>query len=250
MSHSTREGLEDALVADPDNLILHSAYADLLMEEGDPRGEYIQLRLALEDRSTPVEVARRQATEARRLFQEHHREWLGPLAEHQQNIDIVWRRGWIERVEFRDMTRAMAYAWLECPVYSMVREIVIDRADGHGNWMDGGKDIHAMAAWLEWHATNSAAQYLMFRGTHIRDSGIEGIIRSKIIDRLDYLYLGDCWLTDYQAELLANVPGISRLVHLHISGTYLSYTGIEMLMSAGVPLAWEDYLPLQRYIPC
>src|SRR5215510_1694290 len=37
--------LEAALVENPDDLAAHSAYADYLAEQGDPRGELIQLQL-------------------------------------------------------------------------------------------------------------------------------------------------------------------------------------------------------------
>src|SRR5829696_347512 len=67
-----RELLEAALVADPDDLAAHAAYADLLMEEGDPRGEFIHVQLALEDES-------KKARE-RELLDVHERAWLGELA--------------------------------------------------------------------------------------------------------------------------------------------------------------------------
>lgn len=41
--------LEEALVANPDDRATHSAYADYLTEQGDPRGELIAVQLALED---------------------------------------------------------------------------------------------------------------------------------------------------------------------------------------------------------
>ena len=47
---SLRDALESALVENPDDLATHYAYADYLQEQGDPRGEFIQLQLALEDR--------------------------------------------------------------------------------------------------------------------------------------------------------------------------------------------------------
>src|SRR4051812_30092601 len=44
-----QRALEEAVLSKPDDLAAHSAYADLLMEQGDPRGEFIQAQLALED---------------------------------------------------------------------------------------------------------------------------------------------------------------------------------------------------------
>src|SRR5262249_5265412 len=41
--------LEEALAEDPDDRAAHAAYADHLAERGNPRGELIQVQLALED---------------------------------------------------------------------------------------------------------------------------------------------------------------------------------------------------------
>src|SRR5215472_15320381 len=41
-----QKSLEQALADSPDDLGAHSAYADYLMEQGDPRGEFIQVQLA------------------------------------------------------------------------------------------------------------------------------------------------------------------------------------------------------------
>src|SRR5215217_4932400 len=75
-----REMLEAAIAADFDDLAAHSAYADLLAEQGDPRGEYIQLRLALENEDQSPRLLSEWRERAHRLYQAHHREWLGDLA--------------------------------------------------------------------------------------------------------------------------------------------------------------------------
>src|SRR5262249_25890457 len=49
-----QKSLESALAENPDDLAAHSAYADYLSEQGDPRGEFIQIQLALEDESRPA----------------------------------------------------------------------------------------------------------------------------------------------------------------------------------------------------
>src|SRR5687767_13635824 len=101
---SLRSALEDALVADPDDLAAHSAYADYLAEQGDPRGEFIQVQLALEDaRLPPAERDQLQGRE-RELLTKHRREWLGPLAtwvfspEEEPRSFARFRRGWVDRV--------------------------------------------------------------------------------------------------------------------------------------------------------
>src|SRR5262245_7054655 len=44
-----RAALESALIENPDDLASDRAYADYLSEQGDPRGEFIQVQLALEE---------------------------------------------------------------------------------------------------------------------------------------------------------------------------------------------------------
>ena len=58
-----RAALELALAANPDDFATHAAYADLLTEQGDPRGDYVRLQLALEDRQ-PARVAERARPQA------------------------------------------------------------------------------------------------------------------------------------------------------------------------------------------
>src|SRR5436305_11287140 len=45
---SGAEGFERALAADPNDLATACAYADYLAEQGDPRGEFMQIQIALE----------------------------------------------------------------------------------------------------------------------------------------------------------------------------------------------------------
>jgi uncharacterized protein (TIGR02996 family) len=75
-----RRALEAAIAENFDDLAAHAAYADLLTEQGDPRGEFIQVQLALEDPDrSPAERKRLRARE-KVLFDEHGRTWLGSLA--------------------------------------------------------------------------------------------------------------------------------------------------------------------------
>jgi uncharacterized protein (TIGR02996 family) len=58
-SDSVRAALEAAVLANPDDRLAHSAYADYLQEQGDPRGEFISVQLALEDTGEPPRLLRR-----------------------------------------------------------------------------------------------------------------------------------------------------------------------------------------------
>jgi uncharacterized protein (TIGR02996 family) len=76
----TVKALENALVADPDDLGAHAAYADFLTEQGDPRGEFIQVQLALEDPARTAKERQQLQKREKELLKAHEREWLGDLA--------------------------------------------------------------------------------------------------------------------------------------------------------------------------
>ena len=79
-----RTALEEALQADPDDRAAHAAYADLLTEEGDPRGEFVSVQLALEDEALPA--ARRDE------LKERERALLAPFD------PLIWERDRTHRI--------------------------------------------------------------------------------------------------------------------------------------------------------
>lgn len=136
---TTREALEAALAANPDDVAAHSAYADLLIEAGDPRGEYIRLQLALEDRNQPTDRLRAMEQEAFALRREHEAEWLGPLAEFvlpkrgpsvgamvADNVEVTWRRGWVHRLTIPVLTSKIATAtWGAFQITCLLAEVEV-----------------------------------------------------------------------------------------------------------------------------
>ncbi len=75
-----REELEAHLVANPDDVAAHAAYADYLIEQGDPRGEFIRVQLALEDESLSKDERDVLRAREKELLAAHERDWLGGLA--------------------------------------------------------------------------------------------------------------------------------------------------------------------------
>jgi uncharacterized protein (TIGR02996 family) len=115
---SDRQMLEAAIAADFEDVAAHSAYADLLVEQGDPRGEYIQLRLALENRDQSPRLLREWEERATQLLHQYQPEWLGPLAPFllgrprstvepvAPNIEFRCRRGWLTEIDVQDVRDA------------------------------------------------------------------------------------------------------------------------------------------------
>ncbi len=126
----TRESLEQALAADFDDLTTHKVYADLLEEEGDPRGELIRVQLALEDKK--LRAANRDSLKAREaeLLAAHKKEWLGGLAPHLEyrrgpggarpNCQFGVERGWVRSLSVLRLDKKPIKAVRGCPLIRML----------------------------------------------------------------------------------------------------------------------------------
>jgi uncharacterized protein (TIGR02996 family) len=123
---SLRDALEAALADNPDDLAAHMAYADYLQEQGDPRGEFIQVQRALEDPARSAKERKTLQQREAKLLAAHQAEWLGDFARQlvpqgkkkrpygDPDIRIAFRRGWLDTVEAThytlEFTRALAWA--------------------------------------------------------------------------------------------------------------------------------------------
>ncbi len=131
-----RKALESALLAHPDEVAAHSAYADYLAETGDPRGEFIQTQLALEDptRSKPERAALRERETA--LLAEHTREWLGDVGRflvgdwsgEDKPYHYGFARGWLDSIRVLPVPEAAVAAIARSPEAGLLRrlEVVYD----------------------------------------------------------------------------------------------------------------------------
>lgn len=151
-TQAMRCALEQALADDPDDLAAHHAYADFLTDQGDPRGEFIQVQLALEDESrSPAERRRLQARE-RELLRAHEKEWLGETAtlllgtEAEQRALLAnelgqqyrgqaedgwevyarhaWRRGWLDRFECTSLGVETTRKFGRFPLARLLRSLI------------------------------------------------------------------------------------------------------------------------------
>src|SRR5579871_4283305 len=147
---SLRDALEAALVENPDDLATHHAYADYLQEQGDPRGEFIQLQLALEDPNRSAREQRRLVARVKELLAEHQREWLGILAdellgseeepwdarpESERPYEIGFARGWLDRIVWHEsrmqenllqQNSTLAELLCRAPETRLLRELILE----------------------------------------------------------------------------------------------------------------------------
>jgi len=135
---SDREVLEAAVVAHPEDRAAHAALADFLLEQGDPKGEFIRVQLALEDESLKPADRKKLKEKEAALLKAHQPEWLGPLADVllvKKTIKTdetilpkhAFVRGLLARVEFPDLSINQARAFIASPETRTVRELLIGK---------------------------------------------------------------------------------------------------------------------------
>jgi uncharacterized protein (TIGR02996 family) len=125
---STAEAFERALIANPRDLATMSMYADYLMEQGDPRGEFMQVQIALEDESRSTMERKQLQVREQELLAKHERDWLSNLPRHlldrtpnrpyRDNPDLPavpatehrWRRGFLAELMVECLTVRLAQA--------------------------------------------------------------------------------------------------------------------------------------------
>lgn len=118
-----RAALEAALIENPTDLASHMAFADYLNEQGDPRGELVQVQLALEDGTKPAKERKQLQAREKALLTAHERSWLGPMAAFWLDEELndwqrqhgycnrhVWWRGWIQKVRIESLSDELAQA--------------------------------------------------------------------------------------------------------------------------------------------
>jgi uncharacterized protein (TIGR02996 family) len=129
----TQLALEQALAEDPDDLAAHSAYADYLTEQGHPRGELIQVQLALEDEGKSAAERKRLREQEEKLLKAHARDWLGELGPFLlEGRDQDWApryrfaRGWLDSLEIASLPLSFSRALARAPQARLLRHLVIE----------------------------------------------------------------------------------------------------------------------------
>jgi uncharacterized protein (TIGR02996 family) len=148
-SLSDAEAFEKALIANPHDTTGWGAYADYLAERDDPRREFMQVQLALEDESLSKAERDKLRKKEAALLKEHERDWLGAVAAFTVDAEPVayWAgraegkrapvghrfdRGWLGRLEFHNLTVNQARALTLSPGARLLRELVVETVDAEG----------------------------------------------------------------------------------------------------------------------
>lgn len=131
-----QQALEDALVENPDDVATHSAYADYLMEQGDPRGEFVQAQLALEDVSWSAAERAQLQRHADELMSQHSKQWMGDVGRflvgdwsgEDKPYHFQFRRGWLDLVRVLPNPDVVIASLAKAPQARLLRrlEVVYD----------------------------------------------------------------------------------------------------------------------------
>jgi uncharacterized protein (TIGR02996 family) len=247
---TTRESLEAALAAEPENVALHSAYADLLIEEGDPRGEYIRLELINPDIRFVDDSAERSRLES---------SWFGSLEEYRpvkpmgvrygaeiddrvNSLAVHWSLGWFDvAVISRDYCAIVAVIGSH-PLSRLLRELYLyNPADRES--LTGGE----FATILDDMGTLPIRNWLMYGFESLGDEIVERMVERPGMQSLRSLDLSRCGLTDDGAQMLANSRFVLTLESLRLGDNYLSPIGIASLAEIGFAIGpqrgnpgWDD----------
>jgi len=137
---SPEEAFERAIAADPHDLTAWSAYADYLSEQGDPRGEFMQVQRALESEGVPAADRKKLVAREKAILKAHEKEWVGDWPElfpepagtegrgqvnHTGGRRYEFKRGLLTTANFGELNVAAARAFVRSPQTRFVRELFI-----------------------------------------------------------------------------------------------------------------------------
>lgn len=126
-----RHALEKALVENPRDLATHSAYADFLHEQGDERGDLIQVQLALEDPECKGKERKKLKAREAKLMKKLRPDLLGILepflSEPPSDHEYQWKisRGWLDYLYIGSLSVEFAEALARSPQARLLRELFI-----------------------------------------------------------------------------------------------------------------------------
>jgi uncharacterized protein (TIGR02996 family) len=136
---SEEEAFVSALQKNPHDFAGWCAYADFLAEKGDPRGEFMQTQIALEDEKRPK--AERDALKKKEaaLLKEHEKEWVGDWADDpnakastdewsppdEEWVPYRFTRGVLSAIEIGELTVGLARKIVKAPQLQFVRDLTV-----------------------------------------------------------------------------------------------------------------------------
>ncbi|MDP1917207.1 MAG: hypothetical protein Q8L14_13280 [Myxococcales bacterium] len=224
-----------AVLARPDDLSARAVLGDVLSEQGDPRGEYLQL--ALKDALTVDEAERRDA-----LFDRCSPEWLRPLrpddARLARNVrSLSFANGLVEQatILLRD-SAVLDFLAERTPIREL--EVLDTEADPTWvEWLPRHRIVPALRTFSFSGADQSAAERLMKHETFggVETLSLSGALTASLtraiaehaprVTSLSFAHRGDVVIEADAIAPLATLP----LTELRIEGAALSSAAVKAL---------------------
>ena len=221
---SVEQQLLEAMMADPEDLEVRMVLADWYQEYGDPRGEFIQVQIAL-DRLPRFHWWRSDIEDREReLLAENRKRWDAPLHRHLSQTalkgKIHSRRGLVRGWKYRR---------------GFVEHLSIDAAtlmDSFDPFLSLGP-LRSLRLWNVRKVLSRLSRWknlsrfvsLDLRHNNIGDAGLRSFLKSPNLGRLEELILVDTGLTDQSAEWLISAESPPALKRLVLSQNHFSREG-------------------------
>lgn len=232
-----------------------AVYADCLIEQGDPRGEFIQVQLRLERRGLSADERGKLRKRERELLAQHARTWLGSLAPSlEAGQRFKFRRGFLHTInkgaclndsglqqlrEFPQLRSLSSHEMTDAGLVHVAKIAALRTLDiAQTNVTDAG---------LAYLGELGALRVVVLSSTDATDAGLAHLAR---LEALEELHLYNTKVTDaglvHLAELrqlrtlslgrtgvtnagLAYLAGLNRLRHLQLSDTIVGDVGLAHL---------------------
>ena len=271
-----RGTLLDAILDNPDSDEARQVYADQLIANNDPRGEFILLDIAL---AGPLSIRKREQLAARRveLIKEHSAKWWPYSASH-------WRihRGFLQAVhgtwkqikaiatplfaaepvtevsisgieEDKDLAALLKAPWLPRVHRLILRGLPGD--EGFTTLVSSPQLANLRALNVTANELGSDAlanmtnalprvHNLVLTGNPIGDEGIEHLGQWKQLANVDTLYLSTCELSEQGIDQLFSGAPLEKLTKLTLSNNELGDEGASVLAKCAQRMPALEHLEL------
>lgn len=239
----------------PDDDAQRLIFADWLDEQGDPRGRFIRVQLALAELTTAAPAWKALAVQERDLLAAHRAEWEAPFRG--LATGLVFRRGFVEElnVNARVFLRAAPDLFAAAPVR-------------HVHLLDVGEALPAVMqcpylgrlAHLTVHAAYSGEplaravarsehlaglKRLTLTKNRLADDAVEHLARSPHLASLEHLDLGENEIGETGARAVAASAHFGNLQRLELRDNQLGPTGAEAV-AGSTRLTSLHYLGLSQ----
>lgn len=219
----------EAMIEDPEDLDLRLVLADWYQERDDPRGEFIQVQIALD--RLPLRHWWRSDIEdrERELLSEHRKSWDAPLHRHLNNTRL---KGQVH--SRRGLVRGWKYH------RGFVEHVSVDAATFLESF-DAFLPLGPLRSLRLWNVRNVLSRLCRFEGlsrfvkldlrhNELGDQGLGLLFDSPHLGRVEELCLVDTGLTDESIEALAAHPNLPALKRLVVSQNRFSFAGWAELL--------------------